>query len=89
MLLYRCGDVVRQCSWTGPANSRCSSARADVNPVLTPDRLPGLGDPAGTRLLFVAEYFESAASDIEALPNESGRLSAGSCTVAPSLIVFR
>jgi hypothetical protein len=28
------------------------------------------GDPAGTRLLFVAEYFESAASDIEALPNE-------------------
>lgn len=28
------------------------------------------GDPAATRLLFVAEYFESAASDIEALPNE-------------------
>ena len=28
------------------------------------------GDPASTRLLFVAEYFESAASDIEALPNE-------------------
>jgi hypothetical protein len=28
------------------------------------------GDPAGTRLLFVAEYFESAVSDIEELPNE-------------------
>jgi hypothetical protein len=28
------------------------------------------GDPAATRLLFVAEYFESAASDTEALPNE-------------------
>jgi hypothetical protein len=28
------------------------------------------GDPAGTRLLFVPEYLESAASDIEALPNE-------------------
>src|SRR5262249_56624933 len=28
------------------------------------------GDPGGTRLLFVAEYFGSAASDIEALPNE-------------------
>lgn len=28
------------------------------------------GDPAATRLLFVAEYFESAASDIEVLPNE-------------------
>jgi hypothetical protein len=27
------------------------------------------GDQAATRLLFVAEYFESAASDIEALPN--------------------
>jgi hypothetical protein len=28
------------------------------------------GDPAATRVSFVAEYFESAASDIEALPNE-------------------
>jgi hypothetical protein len=28
------------------------------------------GDPAATRLLFVAGYFESAASDVEALPNE-------------------
>jgi hypothetical protein len=28
------------------------------------------GDPAATQLLFVAEYFESAASDIETLPNE-------------------
>ena len=28
------------------------------------------GDPAATRVVFVAEYFESAASDIEALPNE-------------------
>ena len=28
------------------------------------------GDPAGIRLLFVAEYFESAASDIEALPGD-------------------
>jgi hypothetical protein len=28
------------------------------------------GDPAATRVLFVAEYFESAVSDIEALPNE-------------------
>jgi hypothetical protein len=28
------------------------------------------GDPAATRVLFTAGYFESAASDIEALPNE-------------------
>jgi hypothetical protein len=28
------------------------------------------GDPAATRLLFVAEYFESAVSDIEALSIE-------------------
>jgi hypothetical protein len=28
------------------------------------------GDPAAIGLLFVAEYFESAASDIEALPDE-------------------
>src|SRR6516164_7979394 len=28
------------------------------------------GDPAATRLLFVAEYFEAAASDVEASPNE-------------------
>jgi thiamine kinase-like enzyme len=28
------------------------------------------GDPAATRVLFVAEYLESAASDTEAFPNE-------------------
>jgi hypothetical protein len=28
------------------------------------------GDPAATRVVFVAEYLESAASDVEALPNE-------------------
>ena len=28
------------------------------------------GDPAATRVLFVADYFESAASDVEALPKE-------------------
>jgi hypothetical protein len=28
------------------------------------------GDPAGIRVLFVADYFESAASEVEALPNE-------------------
>jgi hypothetical protein len=28
------------------------------------------GDPAATKLLFVAGYYESAASDIEALPND-------------------
>ena len=28
------------------------------------------GDPAAIRLLFVAEYIESAASDVEVLPDE-------------------
>jgi len=37
------------------------------------------GDPAGTRLLFVAEYFESAASDIEALPYEFWTPAASLC----------
>ncbi|MGX7672204.1 phosphotransferase [Plantactinospora sp. DSM 117369] len=33
-------------------------------------RMADGGDPAATRLLFVADYFESAAADVEALPNE-------------------
>jgi len=28
------------------------------------------GDPAATRVLFIAGYFESAASDVEALTDE-------------------
>jgi hypothetical protein len=32
-------------------------------------RMADHGDPAATKLLFVAGYYESAASDIEALPN--------------------
>jgi phosphotransferase family enzyme len=33
-------------------------------------RMADSGDPAAIRVLFVADHFESAASDIEALPNE-------------------